>query len=130
MYRGISKRGDDAASADEARHHERLRVIEMSARLTLDIDGENRNDADVKMLSRYYNVHYVYGIFPAVDLTRHGYHERAFVDDDQADMLEMRRVFGDDPKRILHSEQANRRCDNVLWSWKQGFQNQKDVKVI
>lgn len=102
----------------------------MTGRLTLDIDGADRWDSTVKAQIASAGIHYVYGVWPKVDLTRHGYHAIAFVDDEQADMLEMRRVFGDDHNRIAHSEQANRRCDNVLWSWKQGFQITKDVKVI
>jgi hypothetical protein len=100
------------------------------ARLTLDLDGVDRWDATVKAQIASASTHYVYGVWPFVDLTRHGYHERAFVEDEQEDMLEMRRVFGDDHNRILHSEQANRRCDNVLWSWKQGFQNKRGINIF
>lgn len=105
------------------------RYTRPESRLTLDVDGADRWDSLFKMLSCYFNIHNLYGVWPRIDKSRHGFHLVAFVEDEQADMLEMRRVLGDDHNRIWWSEKA-RDFDQVLFTVKRGYRVTKDIKVI
>jgi len=102
------------------------------ARLTLDVDAENRDEATVKMLIRYFNIKY---LFPnskvRVDLTRKGYHIVVYdIPIKQEDVIKMREIFGDDSIRIMLDEDRDAISSNVLWTEKKGFVVKKDIKVI
>jgi len=101
-------------------------------RITIDIDGENRNESTLKMLKTYFNLKYV---FPdariRVDLTRKGYHIVAFSPKiRQENVIEYRKMLGDDPIRIMLDENRDDITSNILWSVKKGFVVKKNIKVI
>jgi len=101
-------------------------------RLTIDIDGENRDESTFKMLKTYYNLKYVFSDAKIrVDITRKGYHIVAFSPKIQQDnVIEYRKMFGDDPIRIMLDEDREQIGSNILWSVKKGFIVKKDIKVI
>jgi len=101
-------------------------------RITIDIDGENRDESTFRMLKIYFNLKYV---FPdakiRVDITRKGYHIVAFSEKiQQQNVIEYRKMFGDDSIRIMLDEDREPVGSNILWSVKKGFVVKKDIKVI
>jgi hypothetical protein len=102
------------------------------ARLTIDVDAKNRDEATVKMLIRYFNIKY---LFPnskiRVDLTRKGYHIIVYdLPIPQDEILKWREAFGDDSIRIMLDENREPVGSNIMWSEKKGFVVKKDIKVI
>ena len=102
------------------------------SRLTLDIDAENRDEATVKMLIRYFTIKY---LFPntkvRVDLTRKGYHIIAYdLPILQDEVLKWREALGDDSIRVMLDENREPVGSNIMWSEKKGFVVKKDIKVI
>ena len=102
------------------------------ARITIDVDAKNRDEATVKMLIRYFNIKY---LFPnakiRVDLTRKGYHVIAYdLPIPQDKILELRQMFGDDGIRIMLDSDREPVGSNIMWSEKKGFVVKKDIKVV
>jgi len=102
------------------------------ARLTLDIDGENRDDATVKMLARYFAIKHIWPDAEVrVDLTRKGYHIVVYgLDVPQERIIELREVLGDDGIRVQLDTAREPVGSNILWTVKKGFRVKKDIKVI
>lgn len=85
------------------------------------------------MLSAYFNIkHFFPDAQIRVDLTRKGYHVRAFIPEvKQKHELSVRAAFGDDKVRILLDEsRCNLLTRSVLWSEKKGFKAQKDINPL
>jgi len=102
------------------------------ARITIDVDAENRDEATVKMLIRYFTIK---NVFPntkvRVDLTRKGYHIIAYdVPISQDEVLKWREALGDDSIRIMLDENREPVGSNIMWSEKKGFIVKKDIKVL
>jgi len=99
--------------------------------ITVDIDGENRFDASIKMIISYKDIK---SFYPRRDViihqTKRGYHLIVYGDDgDLENERFLRIIFGDDPVRVYIDKMKHEKGlynFNVLWTIKKGFK----VKVI
>lgn len=114
-------------------------------RFTLDFDRGSldyprkrcfaRAETDLEVTKAYYNILHV---FPhadiRVDLTRNGNHMVVWVDGmPQSASLKMRKVFGDDPMRIMFTENGRPALiDEILWTHKGGGRQYaiRDIKLV
>lgn len=101
--------------------------IMMCRRVTVDVDGVNKWGSTVRMLSAYYNLMSYGARRIRVDLTRKGFHLVAWFRD-PVDALYVRRLVGDDRRRILFDEQVGV-SRQILFGVKGGFEVRKDIQV-
>jgi len=94
--------------------------------ITVDIDGDGRFDATVKMIISYINIK---SFYPRRDViihqTKRGYHLIVYGDDGNLENERfLRTIFGDDPVRVYIDKMKQEKGLynlNVLWTIKKGY---------